>query len=606
MPEELVIALIVLIGAIWLLYKIAQAVQAALDQASKNFNEAASRRKARRIAKMRGRFNHYVHWVIPDELDNFEKRLQVVRSEFEQAQKLTKWVAGPPEWKKEEFRPVTSPHKSSDYSEMKIEDIEDILTPSPDSSTWCAQESEIINRHCKYPTKAPVTQYHKLTAFQTMSSELKRADFDFDATQIRKQDVDRYFADEQSKILAYNNRRSLLIDKTAELNSAIEKWNGENQISWQAYVTESKKMEEAAQVAFQKIAAQYTTACKDEVDCFKRLLNGFKRGEKQSVLERLNLVLDSVQFPQSVPHTWDIDFDDEQQIAVIDVGLPDVVHQPIYKTAILKYRAAKKPLNQAERKELVPKVHPAILLRIAYEIFRNDAGGAVKLLVVNGWVRFDDPATGVKTKAYTASLMVGREQVIGLNLSKVDPMVAFHNLHGKSAGKLAEIIPIEPILSLNRKDARFVNAREVLNALGTEANLAAMDWQDFEHLIRELFEKEFCRSGTEVKITQASRDRGVDAIVFDPDPIHGGKFVIQAKRYTNTVEVSAVRDLCAVVKKEGASRGILVTTSTYGADAYAFANNEPVTLLNGAELLGLLKRHGYAFRINLQEARQML
>ena len=47
-----------------------------------------------------------------------------------------------------------------------------------------------------------------------------------------------------------------------------------------------------------------------------------------------------------------------------------------------------------------------------------------------------------------------------------------------------------------------------------------------------------------------------------------------------------------------------MTTSTYGADAYAFANNEPVTLLNGAELLGLLKKHGYAFRINLQEARR--
>jgi restriction system protein len=132
-----------------------------------------------------------------------------------------------------------------------------------------------------------------------------------------------------------------------------------------------------------------------------------------------------------------------------------------------------------------------------------------------------------------------------------------------------------------------------------------MDWQDFEHLIRELFDKEFSGRGAEVKITQASRDRGVDAIAFDPDPIHGGKYVIQAKRYTNTVDVSAVRDLCAVVRKEGASRGILVTTSTYGADAYAFANNEPVTLLNGAELLGLLKKHGYDFRINLAEARQM-
>jgi restriction system protein len=48
-----------------------------------------------------------------------------------------------------------------------------------------------------------------------------------------------------------------------------------------------------------------------------------------------------------------------------------------------------------------------------------------------------------------------------------------------------------------------------------------------------------------------------------------------------------------------------VTTSTYGVDAYAFANNEPVTLLNGAELLGLLRKHGYDFRINLAEARQL-
>jgi hypothetical protein len=31
---------------------------------------------------------------------------------------------------------------------------------------------------------------------------------------------------------------------------------------------------------------------------------------------------------------------------------------------------------------------------------------------------------------------------------------------------------------------------------------------------------------------------------------------------------------------------------------YAFANKEPVTLLNGAELLGLLKKHGFSFRIN--------
>ena len=137
-----------------------------------------------------------------------------------------------------------------------------------------------------------------------------------------------------------------------------------------------------------------------------------------------------------------MDFDEEQQIAVVEIGLPDVVHHPPYKTVVLKSGTVKRPLNQSERKELVPRIHPAILLRTAYEVFRNDTDEVINLLVLNGWVNFDDPATGVNTKAYTASLMAKRDQMITLNLMKIEPLVAFNNLHGKSAGKLIEIIPI--------------------------------------------------------------------------------------------------------------------------------------------------------------------
>lgn len=131
-----------------------------------------------------------------------------------------------------------------------------------------------------------------------------------------------------------------------------------------------------------------------------------------------------------------------------------------------------------------------------------------------------------------------------------------------------------------------------------------MDWEDFEHLIREIFEKEFSSNGGEVKVTQASRDGGVDAVAFDPDPIRGGKIVIQAKRYAYTVGVSAVRDLYGTVMNEGASKGILVTTSDYGPDAYEFANGKPLTLLSGSNLLHLLTRHGVDAHIDLHEARK--
>jgi restriction system protein len=158
-------------------------------------------------------------------------------------------------------------------------------------------------------------------------------------------------------------------------------------------------------------------------------------------------------------------------------------------------------------------------------------------------------------------------------------------------------------LQLNKEDKRFIPAYNVAEELDSSSNLAAMDWEDFEHLIRQLFEEEFSTEGGEVKITQASRDGGVDAVVFDPDPIRGGKIVIQAKRYTNTVSVSAVRDLFGTVHNEGANKGILVTTADYGPDAYEFAKGKPITLISGSELLYLLMKHGHKARIDLREAR---
>jgi restriction system protein len=146
----------------------------------------------------------------------------------------------------------------------------------------------------------------------------------------------------------------------------------------------------------------------------------------------------------------------------------------------------------------------------------------------------------------------------------------------------------------------------VMSGVEERTNLASMPWEDFEHLIRQLFETEFSENKTEVKVTRASADGGVDAVIFDPDPIHGGKIVVQAKRYTRTVGVSAVRDLYGTVMNEGATKGILVTTTDYGPDAYEFIKGKPLTLLNGGNLLSLLDKHGRRARIDVGEARRLL
>jgi restriction system protein len=204
------------------------------------------------------------------------------------------------------------------------------------------------------------------------------------------------------------------------------------------------------------------------------------------------------------------------------------------------------------------------------------------------------------------SILVSRSHFENIDLSRVDPKACFKSLRGVSASSLAALAPIPPVIEMNREDRRFIESRSTADGLTDATNLAAMDWGDFEHLVRELFEKEFASRGGEVRITQASSDGGVDAVAFDPDPITGGKIVIQAKRYTRTVGVNAVRDLFGTMQHEGASRGILITTADFGPDAHSFASGKPITLFTGANLLYLLEKHGYRAKIDIREARKTL
>jgi restriction system protein len=56
---------------------------------------------------------------------------------------------------------------------------------------------------------------------------------------------------------------------------------------------------------------------------------------------------------------------------------------------------------------------------------------------------------------------------------------------------------------------------------------------------------------------------------------------------------------------EGAMKGILVTTSNYGPDAYEFAKDKPITLLNGNNLLHMLEKHGHSAMIDIKEAKKI-
>jgi len=320
------------------------------------------------------------------------------------------------------------------------------------------------------------------------------------------------------------------------------------------------------------------------------------------------MVLSQSEYPNYFPQRFDIDYIEETKTLVLDYYLPhlqDLPNAREWKYIRSKDAVVSSPPPESFRNKLFDDLVCQVALRVLHELFTADTSSALESIVFNGRVESIDKATGSPVDACVLSVQAKKREFNEFNLAFVDPKACIRKLKGVASAQLHQLAPVAPICQIDRSDKRFVAAREIARQLDDSANLAAMDWEDFEHLIREVFEKEFSGNGGEVKVTQASRDGGVDAVAFDPDPIRGGKIVIQAKRYTNPVGVSAVRDLFGTVMNEGAIKGLLVTTSNYGPDAYEFAKGKPLTLLDGSNLLHLLERHGHRARIDIAEAKKI-
>jgi Restriction endonuclease len=331
--------------------------------------------------------------------------------------------------------------------------------------------------------------------------------------------------------------------------------------------------------------------------------------DPEAVIEYCDMVLSNSQYPDTFPQEWSLQYLAEAKTLAIDYFLPSPENVPRLreiKYVVSKDKFVETPLQEAAFNKLYDRLLYQIALRTIHELYESDQIESIAAVVFNGWVRSIDKGTGKPITVCVLSVQAPLIEFRGVDLKHVDPKVCFKTLKGVGSSQLHGLSPIAPILQLNKEDKRFVSSYSVVGDVDRSTNLAALDWEDFEHLIREVFEKEFSKNGGEDKITQASRDGGVDAVAFDPDPIRGGKIVIQAKRYTNTVGVSAVRDLYGTVLNEGATKGILVTTADYGPDAYAFAKDKPLTLLSGSNLLHLLERHGHKATIDLKAAKQIL
>ncbi len=383
-----------------------------------------------------------------------------------------------------------------------------------------------------------------------------------------------------------------------------DEWNTRKQQAEEAHRGAVREFEEQ-HAEWKAEKSRYLEAQRQQNAAVDEQRQRYRDRDPRAIEQYCDMVLSRSEYPDWMPKEFELSYVKETGTLLVAYSLPSIDVMPrLREVAYVQSRneMRERELTDAQARKLYDAVIYQIVLRTVHEIIEADQVEGVRSVVFNGYVTAVDPATGRTATTCILSLHASREEFVEIDLAHVDPRACFRALKGVGSSKLHSMAAVAPIMDMQRDDGRFVAAREVADGLDDSFNLASMDWEEFEHLTRELFEQEFRASGGEVKVTQASRDGGVDAIAFDPDPIRGGKIVIQAKRYTNTVGVAAVRDLYGTVMNEGANKGILVTTSDYGPDAYGFAKDKPLTLLNGANLLHLLEKHGHRAHIDLSAA----
>jgi restriction system protein len=316
----------------------------------------------------------------------------------------------------------------------------------------------------------------------------------------------------------------------------------------------------------------------------------FEEGEPDAVVEYLSAALAAGPLPFEPKQALRIAFSAESRQLVVEVQLPslDVIPDARgYRYVKARDEIVATPMPAAERKRRYASLIAQIALLTVQRSFVSDPYGTIETVIVNGHVATTDKRTGRDINPCLVTVRTTRDRFSELDLGKVDPIECLKGLSASISRSPAELLAVRPMIEFDMADPRFVNEEQILETLDTRPNLMELTPKEFESLITNLFEK----MGLETRLTQASRDGGVDCVAYDSRPIFGGKVVIQAKRYKNTVGVSAVRDLFGTMQNEGATKGILVTTSGYGQASHEFSNGKPLELIDGSNLLYLLHEH---------------
>jgi restriction system protein len=191
----------------------------------------------------------------------------------------------------------------------------------------------------------------------------------------------------------------------------------------------------------------------------EKLIEKYLTRNNEAIIEYCLEVLNNSQYPETFPKGFDLDYNSDSKILIVEYVLPAPDDLPM--TTEVKYIAAKKELKKSFLSEKqLSKIYDSaiykITLRTLHELFQADKAEALELIVFNGWVNSINKATGKKVSNCIVTIQARKEEFNEIELSNVEPKTCFKYLKGVGSSKLSSITAVQPIAQINKNENNCV------------------------------------------------------------------------------------------------------------------------------------------------------
>ncbi len=233
--------------------------------------------------------------------------------------------------------------------------------------------------------------------------------------------------------------------------ASIEKQNKDNIVKFEqnliAYNLEIEKTKQQNQVEvveWEKRKEQYYKDQSDFNNKIDLMKAEYLEKKPHSIIENCDLVLNNSKYPDYFPKTYELDYNPDKQLLIIDFCLPQIESLP--RTKSVKYvktedNFKETSISNTALNQLYSSVVFQIAIRTVHEIFEADIVNAISTVCFNGYVDNDKIE-------YIISYQADKETFNKLNLKGLDCKETIKNYKGKFTAKLTEI---EPLIKIEHK-----------------------------------------------------------------------------------------------------------------------------------------------------------